>query len=423
MKCHKDKKTLFIFVAHPCIYMKKIIIASDSFKGSVSSLEVADACEKGIRQVYPDCEVVKLPIADGGEGTIEALVTATKGRYIRCLVHDPLMRPVKAVYGVLGDERTAVIEMATASGLPLVEPELRNPLKTTTYGTGELIRDALSRGFREFIIGIGGSATNDAGIGMLQALDMRFTTSATAPDLDDCSERTLYSKGSVYGGEILTQIIGIDSSNMPTELQDCRFTIACDVDNPFSGPQGAAYIFAPQKGANAEMVKQLDEGMKHFARLIAETTGKNIDTIPGAGAAGGLGGAFLAFLPATLRPGIATILDALHFDHHLQGADLVITGEGKLDAQTLRGKAPWGVLQVAQKLKVPVIAISGVIENSQSLLDAGFAGVYPIHEEGLPIEQALDKELTQCDIQKSITWYLQHQSNLPQGCGSIGVNR
>ncbi len=382
--------------------MRKIIIASDSFKGSVSSLEVADACEKGIRQVFPNCEVVKLPIADGGEGTMNALVTATQGQHVRCRVYDPLMRPIEADYGILGDGRTVVIEMAAASGLPLVEPEFRNPMKTTTYGTGQLIRDALEQGFRKFIIGIGGSATNDAGIGMLQALGMQFTTGIPV-------RNTL-----LHGGQALRQITGIYKSNMPAELQDCRFTIACDVDNPFSGPEGAAYVFAPQKGADEEMVKQLDEGMKRFARLIAQTEGVDIEAIPGAGAAGGLGGAFLAFLPATLRSGITTVLNALHFDQHLQEADLVVTGEGKLDAQTLRGKAPWGVLQAAQKLKVPVIAMAGIVEDKQVLLDAGFAGVYPIHEEGLPIEQALKREQTLHDIQYNIAWYLQHHPQKDQ---------
>ncbi len=360
--------------------MKKIIIASDSFKGSVTSLEVADACEQGIRNVLPHCAVVKLPIADGGEGTMEALVTATGGRYISCRVSDPLMRPIRAKYGILGDGHTAVIEMAAASGLPLLEPGLRNPMRTTTYGTGQLIRDALQRGCREFIIGIGGSATNDAGTGMLQALGVRFATAKGTTTLQ--------------GGEALQQITSIDRNKMMPELAHCKFTIACDVDNPFSGPRGAAFVFAPQKGATPEMVQQLDEGMKHFALLLKQTGGIDIDPIPGAGAAGGLGGASLAFLPAVLRRGIDTVLDALHFETQLTGADLVITGEGRLDVQTLMGKAPWGILQVAARHQVPVIAIAGQVADKPLLEEAGFAEARSIHLRELPLQQAMNREYT-----------------------------
>ncbi len=373
--------------------MKKIILASDSFKGSVTSAEVADACEKGIRQVFPACEVVKLPIADGGEGTIDALVTATQGRYIRCRVHDPLMRPIDAMYGILGDGRTAVIEMAAASGLPLVEPGLRNPLRTTTYGTGELIRDAIGRGCREFIVGIGGSATNDAGIGMLQALGMHF-----------------HAQKTVQGGEALLSIDTIDRDGMLPELRECHFRIACDVDNPFSGPQGAACVFAPQKGADAATVELLDEGLKHFARLVEQVTGKDIDPIPGAGAAGGLGGAFLAFLPATLQSGINTVLQALHFEQHVSGADLVITGEGKLDAQTRMGKAPWGVLQAVQKQQVPVWAIAGQVEDKALLLQSGFQQILPIHPEELPLSEAMNRERTLQDIEQALVHHLREEA-------------
>ncbi len=264
--------------------MKKIILAADSFKGSLSSRQVAAAMERGIRAVFPDCAVHAVSVADGGEGTVEALVESLRGEFVTATVHDPLMRPVEARYGVVDDGRTAVIEMAAASGLPLVEPKLRNPLNTTTYGTGELIADALSRGCRRFRIGIGGSATNDAGTGMLQALGYRFFD-AEGNEVGQ-------------GGRILERIARIDDRARRPELAEAAFTIACDVTNPFSGPQGAAHVFAPQKGADEAMVAELDRGLRHFAGVIEQKTGENIDGYPGAGAAGGLGGAFKAILGA-----------------------------------------------------------------------------------------------------------------------------
>ena len=369
--------------------MKKIIIASDSFKGSLSSAEVAVSCEKGIRKVFPKCEIIKLPIADGGEGTIEALVSATNGRIHSCHVHDPLMRLIEARYGVLGDGETAVIEMAAASGLTLIEPHLRNPMKTTTYGTGELIQDALEHGCRKFLIGIGGSATNDAGTGMLQALGMKF--------------RDIAGNLLGYGGEILQKIEMIDSNDFPEDkLAKCTFTIACDVNNPFSGPQGAAFIFAPQKGADAKQIRILDTGLKHFAQLIAQTLYKDIDATPGAGAAGGMGGAFIAFFNARLSRGIDTVLDALHFNEKLQGADLVITGEGKMDAQTIMGKAPMGVPKAAQRKNIPVIGIAGCVDETELLNNAGFLAVYPIVEGPVSQEQAMEKSRTCSNIERTV---------------------
>lgn len=262
--------------------MRKIVVASDSFKGSVSSIEVAECAELAIHKVFPDCEVVKIPVGDGGEGTVETLITAMGGEAVYCVVHDPLMRPVEATYGILGDNRTAVIEMATASGLTLVPVSERNPLRTTTYGTGELIKDAMDRGCRDFLIGIGGSATNDGGTGMLQALGFRF----------------LDRKGNELGlgGQILNQIYEIDCSRALSQLRKTSFTIACDVNNPFYGEKGAAYVFARQKGADDAMVRLLDEGLRNFAEVIKRTGQIEIDDIPGAGAAGGLGGGFVAFL-------------------------------------------------------------------------------------------------------------------------------
>jgi glycerate kinase len=357
--------------------MKKIIVACDSFKGCLSSFEVAGAAEEGIRKVLPDCEVVGIPVADGGEGTTEALVDAMHGRFVSCEVHDPLMNRIQVEYGISGDGLTAVIEMASASGLTLVPPEKRNPMLTTTYGTGELIKDALQRGCRRFLIGIGGSATNDAGTGMLQALGFRFFDS----DGNELGK----------GGQILEQIAQIDSGNVIPALQESVFTIACDVNNPFSGENGAAFIYARQKGADDAMIRQLDKGLKHFAAVILSSMGKDIDTFPGAGAAGGLGGGFLAFLPATLKPGIKMVLEAVDFDSRIQQADLIITGEGKLDRQTGMGKTPAGILNAGKRQNIPVIAIGGTVEETEALVQQGFLAVFSIQPGPVSLEQAMDK--------------------------------
>ncbi|MDH6306539.1 glycerate kinase [Parabacteroides sp. PF5-5] len=372
--------------------MKKIVVASDSFKGSVSSLEVADSVEKAIHKVFPECEVLKIPVADGGEGTTESLVYAMNGKMISCEVHDPLMNKIQVQYGILGDMQTAVIEMASASGLPLVPKEKRNPMKTTTYGIGELIKDALTRGCRHFLIGIGGSATNDAGTGMLQALGFRFL---------DKEGRELGQ-----GGEILQAIHTIDCSQAMPQLKDASFTIACDVNNPFSGENGAAYIYARQKGADDEMIRILDEGLSHFADVIKKEMQQDINAIPGAGAAGGLGGGFLAFLPAILKPGIQMVLEALHFAERIKGADLVITGEGKLDAQTAMGKTPSGVLQVAQAQGIPVIAIGGSVEEAESLNKQGFLAVFSILSGIATLQQAMDKAFSMRNIERIIEQFL-----------------
>ena len=368
--------------------MKKIIIASDSFKGCLSSLEIARAAEAGIRKVLPGCEVVGIPVADGGEGTTEALVTAMNGRFVACEVHDPLMDFILTEYGILGDGLTAVIEMASASGLALVPPEKRNPLLTTTYGTGELIKDALQRGCRRFLIGIGGSATNDAGTGMLQALGFRFF------------DRVGNELGK--GGRILAQIEYIDSENAIPALQESVFTIACDVNNPFSGENGAAFVYARQKGADEVMIRQLDKGLTHFANVIHTSLGKNMDPIPGAGAAGGLGGGFLAFLPATLKPGIQMVLEALDFDSRIQNADLIITGEGKLDRQTGMGKTPAGILEAGKRQHIPVVAIGGVVEDTDALMQQGFLAVMSIQPGPVSPAQAMDKSFAGKQIERIV---------------------
>ena len=368
--------------------MEKIIIASDSYKGSLSSAEVASAAEKAIFKVFPDCSVVKIPVADGGEGTVEALTLAMNGQIISCSVHDPLMKTITAQYGILKDGITAVIEMASASGLTLLAEEERNPMVTTTFGTGELIKDALERGCRKFLVGIGGSATNDAGTGMLQALGFKFL---------DKNGRELEK-----GGRILENTSTIDDSNAFPQLKECQFTVACDVDNPFSGENGAACVYAKQKGADPKMIKDLDRGLKNFAGVIAKTSGKNIDNIPGAGAAGGLGGGFLTFLDTELKPGIQMVLDTLQFKDKIKGADLVITGEGKLDKQTAMGKTPFGVLRAASKQEIPVIALGGAVEDMNILNKLGFLAVLPILPYPTVLKTAMDKIFTSQNIENTL---------------------
>lgn len=359
--------------------MKHITIAVDSFKGSLSSLDVAEAVERGFRKELPECEMRKISIADGGEGTVEALVQTLGGEYVDVEVANPLMRPVMARYGVVDGGATAVIEMAAASGLPLLEPEERNPLKTTTYGTGEMIADALRRGCRKFLVGIGGSATNDGGVGMLSALGFRFLDAA------GCEL--------VGGGEILERIVAIDESDVMPQVRDAEFIVACDVTNPLYGEQGAAYVFAPQKGADAAMVERLDFGLRRFAEAVMRHNGADISSLAGAGAAGGLGGGFVGLLNARLERGINMVLEAIHFHDILEGCDLVITGEGRLDAQTVMGKAPSGVLHAAQRRGIPVIAIGGAVVECEELEQSDFLAIFPVVSSPMPLEEAM-----RCDV-------------------------
>jgi glycerate kinase len=319
---------------------------------------------------------------------VEALVETVGGESVRVSVCDPLMRPIEATYGIV-DNRTAVIEMASASGLTLLSPDERNPLKTTTFGTGQMIRDALERGCRRFLVGIGGSATNDAGVGMLQALGFRFFDA----DSNELGQ----------GGEILSRICTIDTSAVMPELAEARFTVACDVTNPFSGPRGAAYVFAPQKGADPKTVALLDEGLSHFAEAIKQFNGVDINDFPGAGAAGGLGGGFKALLDATLVSGIEMVLDALSFRDMIKSAELIITGEGKLDAQTAMGKAPRGVLDAARAEGIPVVSIGGAVEDADELNRQGFAAVFPILPAPATLEKAMEKSYAQGNITRTVT--------------------
>ncbi len=329
----------------------KIIIAPDSFKGSLSAVEVSDALEKGVRTIYPDALVEKVPMADGGEGTVECLVNATEGVIYPKEVIGPLGEPVTASFGILGDQFTAVLEMASASGLPLVPPAKKNPLITTTYGTGQLIRAGLDAGCTKMIIGIGGSATNDGGAGMVQALGVHLL---------DKNEAEIG-----YGGAQLAQLDHIDVSQMDMRIKEVKVLVASDVQNPLCGPTGASRIYGPQKGAiSEEMIRTLDRALAHFADIIKRDLGKDVRDIPGAGAAGGLGAGLIAFLNAELKPGIDIVIHAVHLDKVMQGSDLVITGEGEISGSTIYGKTPVGVAKVAKRYHIPVVSISALIDES-----------------------------------------------------------
>ena len=344
-------------------------------------MQVADAVERAVLQTCPSCEVVKVDVADGGEGTMDALRRTLGGEKIEIEVADPLGRPVQASYAILNDGITTVVEMAAASGLPLLAPEERNPLKTSTYGTGQLIADALDRGCRRFLVGIGGSATNDAGMGMLRALGYRFLD-AQGNLLHGC-------------GESLEKVASIDVSSTNSALASAEFIVACDVEAPLYGPTGAAYVFAPQKGADSDMVERLDNGLKHFSKIVKRYQNPTQDSsnVPGAGAAGGLGFGFLAFLNARLEPGIDMVLDAIGFDDVIKGADLIITGEGRIDSQTLAGKTPYGVLQRAKRQGIPVIAIGGNVQLTQEEAKAvGFTSVLQVTPPDMPLNDAMNPE-------------------------------
>lgn len=359
----------------------KIVIAPDSYKESLSAADVASAIESGFREIYPDAEYVKLPVADGGEGTVDAMVAATQGRVISVNVTGPLGEPVAGFYGVSGDERCAFIEMAAASGLELLSPEQRNPLKTTSWGTGELIHHALDLGVKRIIIGLGGSATNDGGAGMVQALGAKLLTAD--------------NQQIPYGGAGLETLVKIDISELDSRLAHCQIDVACDVTNPLTGAEGASAVFAPQKGATAEMVVQLDGALAHYARRIEQDLAINVLTLEGGGAAGGMGAALYAFCGATLRPGIDIVTEALHLDALVADASLVITGEGRMDSQTIHGKVPVGVARVAKRYHIPVIGIAGSLTADvgvvhQHGVDAVFSVLYRICSLNDALAQAGD---------------------------------
>ncbi len=363
----------------------RIVVAADSFKESLSALDVCRAVADGIRQALPQADLILCPMADGGEGTVDALVDATCGRRITADVHGPLEDPVQATWGLLGAQaghdpdrrfddtpdpdppQTAVIEMAAASGLPLVPIDRRDPSKTTTYGTGQLVTAALDAGASRILLGIGGSATNDGGCGCAQAVGVRF--------LDD-SDNELPAG---LSGGMLHRIAKIDRTARDPRIDDCRIEVACDVDNPLCGPRGAAAVYAPQKGATPEMIHPLDAGLAQLADVIRRDLGQDVRDLPGAGAAGGLGAGLVAFLGATLRPGIDMVTDAVDLADKIRGADLVITGEGRLDEQSMMGKVIHGVGRIARREGVPAVAICGSIgpgaDNALDLLAAYFSVV------------------------------------------------
>ena len=362
----------------------KVIIAIDSFKGSLNSREAGEAIQQSIQEIHPEWKTDIITIADGGEGMLNVMLEGTGGKSIAIEAHDPLMQRTPATYGISANGTTAFIEMANISGLPLVPAEQRNPMKTTTYGTGELIRDALEKGCTQFIIGIGGSATNDAGTGMLQALGFRFLNHEGKP--------------LGQGGKILQEIASIDDSGKHPLLKNAHFIVACDVKNPFYGPEGAAYVFARQKGADDQMITQLDEGMRSFAHLIQKETGKDITNAPGSGAAGGMGGGLMAFLDAELRSGADLLLDICHFNERIADASLIITGEGRIDRQSLMGKIPGKILQRGQANHIPVIAIAGCVEDKEVLQKAGFKGVYATKPEDMALEEAMKRVVAMGNI-------------------------
>ncbi|MEG2290963.1 MAG: glycerate kinase [Clostridium sp.] len=354
----------------------KFILAPDSFKESMSSKEACDAMERGIKKIIPTAECIKVPMADGGEGTVEALVEATNGTIHSVIVTAPLGNKVEAIFGVLGNKKTAVIEMASASGIHLVKREERNPLITTTFGTGEIIRAALDLGVKHIVIGIGGSATNDGGAGMIQALGGKL--------LDK------NYKEIAFGGGSLGSLNKIDLSNLDSRLKETIIEVACDVTNPLVGETGASAVFGPQKGATEEMVKELDNNLLHFARIIKETLGRDVANIEGAGAAGGLGAALLSFLNGELKKGIDLIINHTELKDKIKGSDFVFTGEGAIDSQTIYGKTPMGVANVAKEQGVKTIAFAGKVgEGVENLYGVGIDSIFSIMQGVSTLDNAL----------------------------------
>lgn len=355
----------------------KIILAPDSFKESMTAKEACEVIERGMKKIIPDLECISVPMADGGEGTTQSLVDATGGEFYTQRVLGPLGESVEARFGILGDGKTAILEMAAASGLELVPKEKRDATVTTTYGTGELIRAALDKNVETILIGIGGSATNDGGAGMIQALGGKL--------LDSCGKEI------GFGGGQLSNLSKIDLSNLDKRLEKTKIIVACDVQNPLTGVSGASHIFGKQKGANEEQRELLDKNLKHYAEIIRRDVGKDVENIPGAGAAGGLGAGLMAFLSAELKKGIEIVIEYSKLEEKMQGADLVITGEGSIDAQTRFGKTPYGVAMTAKKYGIPVIALAGNVgKDIDVLYEYGFTAIFSI----LPRVESLEKAIS-----------------------------
>lgn len=359
----------------------KIIVAPDSFKSSMSAISAANAIERGIKKAgdfyNTNYDVIKVPMADGGEGTVDAVINSIGGRKIYTEVLDPLGRKINSFFGILGKE-TAIIEMAASSGLHLLSDKEKNPMETTTYGTGQLIKRALDEGCKHIIIGLGGSATNDGGVGMAQALGIKFL---------DNEGREIG-----FGGQNLKHIKSIDISGLDKRIDDVKITVASDVKNPLCGPQGASAVYGPQKGATPEMIKILDDNLKHLTEIIKKDLKKDIRNIPGAGAAGGLGAALIAFLDANILPGIEIIMELSNFEQQVENCDVVITGEGSTDYQTMFGKVPYGVGQVAKKYNKPLICISGSLkEGYESLYDEGVTALFSISPGPISLKDSIER--------------------------------
>lgn len=378
-----------------------IVIAIDSFKGCISSVDSGRLLKQAIEDVYPDDAVSVFPLADGGEGTVDAMTQGLNGRIVKVPVTGPLGTKIESRYGLLPDTNTAVIEMADASGLPLVPPEKRNPLHTTTYGLGELILAAIDAGCRHFIIGIGGSATNDCGLGMLTALGFRFLKADG-------------SRAGVAGGD-LADVAQIDMRQVDSRLQDCTFEIACDVTNPLCGPEGCSNVFGPQKGATQEIVARMDGDIHHFAQLAEKACGIKGQEMPGAGAAGGLGFAFHTFLHGTLTPGIALILSAIGIKEALSKADLLVTGEGRMDKQTAMGKGPAGVAQLAKSCHPHCLTVAlcgSAARDAERINQHGIDAYFPILHAPMTLQEAMDRATTEQNLRQTVqqVMHLIHQT-------------
>lgn len=355
----------------------KFLFASDSFKGTLSSEKIIDLLTKAAEDIFPGCETAGTLIADGGEGTVDAVIAMTKGSMVEVPVHGPLMEETKAVYGKINED-SAIIEMAAASGLPMVPTELRNPLNTTTYGTGELIKDALDKGFRKISIAIGGSATNDGGMGAMAALGVKFL------DKDGNELKGV--------GSDLAKVVKVDVSQIHPAVAETEFTVMCDVNNPLTGPDGATYTFGKQKGGTPEILDELEAGMKSYAAVAGEALGMDIDHIAGAGAAGGLGAALCGFLKANLKSGIETVLDLIHFDEMLEGVDVVVTGEGRIDWQSAFGKVPSGIGMRCKNKGIPAVAIvGGMGKGAEKIYEFGVESILPTINGAMDIEEALER--------------------------------
>lgn len=355
----------------------KVAVSVDSFKGSLNTFQSAKAIGEGIKEVYENAEVFACPIADGGEGTVDAIISATNGEMVKVLVRNPLGNVIESSYGVIPETKTAVMEMSAAAGITLINEKERNPLNTTTYGVGEMILDAISRGSRNFVIGIGGSATNDGGVGMLQALGFEF--------LDKDGEPV------GMGGKVLKDIAEIRIQNAHPKLTECKFLIACDVKNVLCGDNGCSNIYGPQKGATPEMIKDMDSWLKNYAELTKKVLPDSDENIPGTGAAGGLGFAFLSYLNGELKSGVDLVIEETNLEKYIKDADIVITGEGRLDGQSYMGKAPIGVAKLAKKYDKPVIAFSGCVTEDANLCNEhGIDAFFPIVRTPCSLEDAMD---------------------------------